>query len=116
MERRHRSGGPRPDITAPPLDLSGLGKARATRAVRFIEGLHVPKGKGARSRLRLRKWQKAIVRKVLAHDVRTAVVAIPRGNGKSTLAAALELWALVDGSEGRAIELARRPKPSIYVG
>jgi phage terminase large subunit-like protein len=53
------------------------------------------------------------VRKVLAHDVRTAVVAIPRGNGKSTLAAALELWALVDGSEGRAIELARRPKPSI---
>ena len=29
---RNRSGGPRPDITAPPLDLSGLGSRRATRA------------------------------------------------------------------------------------
>src|SRR5215204_4763832 len=43
--RRHRSGGPRPDITAEPLDLSGLGRSRATRAVRFIEGLHVPRGR-----------------------------------------------------------------------
>ena len=45
----HRSGGPRPDITAEPLDLTGLGRTRATRAVRFAEGLHVPKGKGARA-------------------------------------------------------------------
>ncbi len=105
MERRHRSGGPRPDITAPPLDLSGLGKARATRAVRFAEGLHVPKGKGARSRLRLRPFQKGIVRTVLAPGIRTAVVAIPRGNGKSTLAAALGLWALVDGPEGAEVPI-----------
>ena len=27
----HRSGGPRPDITAPPLDLSGLGLDAARR-------------------------------------------------------------------------------------
>src|SRR5215211_5754017 len=98
--RRHRSGGPRPDITAPPLDLSGLGRQRATRAVRFMEGLSVPKGKGARKRLRLRPWQREIVRAVLAPRIRTAVVAIPRGNGKSTLAAALGLWALFDGPEG----------------
>jgi hypothetical protein len=32
--RRHSSGGPRPDITAPPLDLSGLGTTRAARAWR----------------------------------------------------------------------------------
>jgi len=102
---RHRSGGPRPDVVVPPLDLSGLGRQRATRAVRFMEGLHVPKGKGARSRLRLRKWQRAIVRKVLAPGVRTAVVAIPRGNGKSTLAAALGLWALVDGPEGAEVPI-----------
>jgi hypothetical protein len=44
---RHRSGGPRPDVTSPPLDLSGLGSTRATRAARFIEGLTVPSGKGA---------------------------------------------------------------------
>jgi phage terminase large subunit-like protein len=104
-QHRHRSGGPRPDITAPPLDLSGLGKTRVTRAVRFMEGLHIPKGKGARSRLRLRRWQKAIVRKVLARGIRTAVVAIPRGNGKSTLAAALGLWALVDGPEGAEVPI-----------
>src|SRR5215211_2532322 len=102
---RHRSGGPRPDITAPPLDLSGLGKARATRAVRFCERLHVPKGKSARSRLRLRPWQREIVRAVLAPGIRTAVVAIPRGNGKSTLAAALGLWALVDGPEGAEVPI-----------
>ncbi len=102
---RHRSGGPRPDDVVPPLDLSGLGRQRATRAVRFMEGLHVPKGKGARSRLRLRPWQRAIVRTVLAPGVRTAVVAIPRGNGKSTLAAALGLWALVDGPEGAEVPI-----------
>jgi hypothetical protein len=56
---RHRSGGTRPDVSAPPLDLSGLGRS-STRAVRYMEGLTVPKGKGARSRLRLRRWQKKI--------------------------------------------------------
>jgi phage terminase large subunit-like protein len=33
------------------------------------------------------------------------VVAIPRGNGKSTLAAALGLWALVDGLEGSEVPI-----------
>ena len=46
------------------------------------------------------KWQREIVRAVLAPGIRTAVVAIPSGNGKSTLAAALGLWAPVDGREG----------------
>src|SRR5215216_3966458 len=101
--RGHRSGGPRPDITAEPLDLSGLGSTRAARAVRFIEALSVPKGQGARAPLRLRPWQKKIIRKVLAPGIRTAVVAIPRGNGKTTLAAALGLWALVDGPEGAQV-------------
>jgi phage terminase large subunit-like protein len=100
---RHRSGGPRPDITAPPLDLSGLGSTRAARAIKFVETLTVPSGKGARKRFRLRPWQKGIIRKVLAPGVRTAVVAIPRGNGKSSLAAALGLWALVDGPEGAQV-------------
>jgi hypothetical protein len=71
-----------------------------------MEGLHVPKGKGARKPLRLRKWQRAIVRAVLAPGIRTAVVAIPRGNGKSTLAAALGLWALVAGPEGLSLAFA----------
>jgi len=41
-----------------------------------MEGLHVPKGKGARKPLRLRKWQKEIVRAGLAPGIRTAVVAM----------------------------------------
>ncbi len=69
-----------------------------------MEGLLVPKGKGARACLRLRPWQKDIVRAVLAPGIRTAVVGIPRGNGMSTLAAALGLWALVDGRAGASYE------------
>jgi phage terminase large subunit-like protein len=103
---RHRSGGPRPDVVAEPLDLADLGRQRATRAVRFAERyLYVPKGKGARSRLRLLKFQRGIVRTVLAPHVRTSVVAIPRGNGKSTLAAALALWGLFDGPEGAEVPI-----------
>ena len=45
------------------------------------------------------------MRAVLAPGIRTAVVAIPRGNGKSTLAAALGLWALVDGPEGAEVPI-----------
>ena len=102
---RHRSGGPRPDITAPPLDLTQLGSTRAARAIRFMEGLTVPSGKGARRRFRLRSWQKAIVPTVLAPGIRTAVVAIPRGNGKSSLTAALGVWALVDDPEGAQVSI-----------
>jgi phage terminase large subunit-like protein len=105
MEHRHRSGGPRPDITAPPLDLFRLGSTRAARAARFIETLTIPSGKGARRPFRLRRFQKAIIRRVLAPGIRTAVVAIPRGNGKSSLAAALGLWALVDGPEGAQVPI-----------
>jgi phage terminase large subunit-like protein len=103
--RRHRSGGPRPDITVPPLDLSGLGSTRAARAARFIETLTIPSGKGARKPFRLRRFQRMIIRRVLGPGIRTAVVAIPRGNGKSSLAAALGLWALVDGPEGAQVPI-----------
>jgi phage terminase large subunit-like protein len=88
------------------LDLSGLGSTRAARAIKFIETfLVVTSGKGARKPFKLRAWQKKIIRKVLAPGIRTAVVAIPRGNGKSSLAAALGLWALVDGPEGSNVAI-----------
>jgi phage terminase large subunit-like protein len=67
--------------------------------------LTIPSGKGARKPFRLRRFQKAIIREVLAPGIRTAVVAIPRGNGKSSLAAALGLWALVDGPEGAQVPI-----------
>lgn len=96
--------GPKARVTAEPLDLSGLGRTRAARAVRFIESYAVtPKGTGARKPARLRPWQKRIIRQVLAPGVRQGLVSIPRGNGKSTLAAFLALWGLFDGPEGAQV-------------
>lgn len=96
--------GPKAAVTAAPLDLSGLGRKRRTRAVRFIEQyLLVPKGEGARSPVRLRPWQREIVRDVLADGVRQGLVSLPRGNGKTTLAAFLATWALFDGPEGAQV-------------
>ncbi|MDF2740484.1 MAG: phage Terminase [Actinomycetia bacterium] len=65
----------------------------------------VPKGTGARRRMKLRPWQREIVRGVLDDPrPRQALVAIPAGNGKSTLAAAIGLYGLLgDGVEGAQV-------------
>jgi phage terminase large subunit-like protein len=67
--------------------------------------LYVPKGKGARKRLRLRPWQLDIVAGLFDEPrPRRGLVSIPRGNGKSTLAAALGLYGLLaDGVEGAQV-------------
>jgi hypothetical protein len=98
--------GPKAEITAPPLDLSGLPPIAGDRVIAFCEEyLFVPKGTGARRRLRLRDWQRDIVRGLF--DVprpRQGLVSIPRGNGKSTLAAALGLYGLFgDDVEGAQV-------------
>jgi phage terminase large subunit-like protein len=96
--------GPKAAVTAAPLDLSGLGRKRRTRAVRFIEAfLRVPKGEGALDPVRLRPWQVDLVRAVLADGVRQGLVSLPRGNGKTTLAAMLAVWGLFDGPEGAQV-------------
>jgi hypothetical protein len=101
-----RSGGPRPTITAPALDVRRLPKAGGARVEAFCRAfLYVPKGKGARKRLRLRPWQVDIV-EGLFDEPRPGrgLVSIPRGNGKSTLAAALGLYGLLaDGVEGAQV-------------
>lgn len=83
-------------IDVPPLDLEGWPKARAARRKRFIrEFVVVPKGKGALKPLRLRRWQTEIVDGAFGKAIRTALVSLPRANGKTALAAALavaELW------------------------
>jgi phage terminase large subunit-like protein len=65
----------------------------------------VPKGTGARHRLKLRGWQREIIRGVLDEPrQRQALVSIPAGNGKSTLAAALGLYGLLgDRVEGAQV-------------
>ena len=98
--------GPKGQITAPPLDLRRLPKRGGARAIAFCERyITVPKGTGAKHRLRLRPWQREIVRGVLDEPrPRQALVAIPAGNGKSTLAAAIGLYGLLgDGVEGAQV-------------
>jgi phage terminase large subunit-like protein len=93
-------------ITAPPLDLRRLPKRGGSRAVAFIERyVTTPKGTGARRRMRLRGWQREIVHGVLDEPrPRQALVSIPAGNGKSTLAAALGLYGLLaDRTEGAQV-------------
>jgi phage terminase large subunit-like protein len=98
--------GPKGQITAPPLDLRRLPRRGGARAVRFIERyVTVPKGTGARHRLRIRPWQREIIYEVLDDPrPRQALVSIPAGNGKSTLAAALGLYGLLaDRVEGAQV-------------
>lgn len=73
------------------------GLTRAERCIRFIELYCVlPKGYGAGSPMRLAPFQKEWIRNVLSDGVSSAVMAVPRGNGKSTLLAGFATWALFD--------------------
>jgi phage terminase large subunit-like protein len=98
--------GPKGQVTAPPLDLRRYPRRGGARATRFIERyVTVPKGSGARRRMKLRPWQREIISGVLDEPrPRQALVSIPAGNGKSTLAAALGLYGLLgDRVEGAQV-------------
>lgn len=88
------SGKPRPNWRA-------RGLSRAERVIRFVEGLDITSGKDAGKRLKLRPWQREIIKELYATNatgkrkVRQAVVSMARKNGKSALAAALALCHLV---------------------
>jgi phage terminase large subunit-like protein len=101
-----RRPGPKSTVVARPLDLRRLPKRGGSRAVAFIERyVTLPKGTGARRRMRLRPWQKAIVHGLFDEPrPRQALVAISAGNGKTTLAAALGLYGLLaDRVEGAQV-------------
>lgn len=90
--------GPKGQISAEPIDLTGWPKARAARRLKFIrEYLLVPKGVGAGKPVRLRPFQTEIVREAFAPGIRTALVSLPRANGKTALAAMLAVAELFVG-------------------
>ncbi|WP_028476095.1 terminase large subunit domain-containing protein [Nocardia sp. CNY236] len=90
--------GPKGQITAEPLDFKGWPRDRAKRRERFIKTyLVTPRGHGAGNPFVLRGFQSEIVRGAFAPGVRTALVSIPRANGKTMLAAALALAELFVG-------------------
>lgn len=76
---------------------SWTGLTRAQRCIKFIESqCSAPKGVGHGKPLKLATFQKRWIRSVLKRGVRTAVLTLGRGNGKSSLLAAMAVWATFD--------------------
>lgn len=86
------------DLTLP---FAPRSKVESERFEKFCEKfLRVPKGTGAKSPLRIRPWQMDMVRDVLDSGARTVGFMLPRGSGKTTLNAAIALYALYTFGEG----------------
>jgi phage terminase large subunit-like protein len=67
----------------------------------------VPRGFGAREPMRLAKFQRDIIRTAFSDPVvRSTLVSIARGNGKSGLAAAIALWGLFDADDPEVLLVA----------
>jgi len=72
-------------------------KKRHARCIRWIESYCViPSGKNNGKLFKLAPFQKHALEELLAPGVRTGGLQIPRGNAKSTLWAAVGLWAACD--------------------
>lgn len=77
-------------------------EGKGARAVKFVELLRLHEGKLAGQRFKLAKWQKRIVQRIYGdtddtgrRKIRTVFILLPRGNGKTTLSAALGLLHLI---------------------
>lgn len=99
------AAGPKAKVDASPLPLVSAGSGSALFADFCSQYIVTPKGAGARSPMVLRPWQVELVGSVLDAPVRprTAGWQLPRGQGKSTLVAALGLFDLLLGAEGASV-------------
>lgn len=102
--------GPKKDITVADIDWSDAPERGWPRIVWFAETyLKVPKGVGAKSPFRLRDWQVDIVKQMFptaeeATRPRQGLISLPRGNGKTGLAAVLAVYSLfADEVEGAQV-------------
>jgi len=81
-------------------------RSRAARCIRFVETYcRIPSGVGYGKRLELHKYQRESIEELLADGVRTGGLQIPRGNAKSTLWAAVGLWAVADAPDAPQVPL-----------
>lgn len=106
--------GPR-SAAALPFDASSY-PTRGEAFTAFCEAYIVtPKGRGAREPFRVRPWQQEIVEAALSDDVSMQLVVIPRGNGKSTLIAALALFHIMcmDIEGARAVVVAQDERSAL---
>ena len=100
--------GPKAAVDPSPLPF-GSRQVGAARFAAFVQRYIVtPKGKGARKAMKLRDWQIELVGSVLDPDPRPRLAGwmLPRGQGKSTLVAALGLYDLMLGEEGASVVVA----------
>jgi phage terminase large subunit-like protein len=107
---RRRAPRRRPPASAPPGD-------QAERAVKAINLLTHTKGPAAGEKFHLRPWQEQIIRQIFTtradgrRQYRTALLMLPRKNGKSELCAALAIYFLLfDGEAGGEIYSAAADK------
>ena len=90
------------DLTEPPW-YRWKTKAPADRAIRFITTYcRSPKGHGYGKPLKLAPFQREWIAEILSTGIRQAILQCPRGQGKSTLLAALAVWAVFDRYEDGA--------------
>ncbi|MCB0944267.1 MAG: terminase large subunit [Mycobacterium sp.] len=97
-------GGAKGVVTAPPIDLTRYPRTRAKRREKFVgEYLITPRGHGAKQPFKLRPFQREIISGAYADGIRTALVSIPRANGKTMLAAALGLAEMFVGDSSAEV-------------
>jgi phage terminase large subunit-like protein len=90
--------GPKQPISVAPLGFKGYPRDRARRRIKFIESFCViPRGKNAGKNAKIQGFQREILTGAFAPGVRTALVSIPRANGKTMLAAFLAIAELFVG-------------------
>ncbi|TXI53392.1 terminase TerL endonuclease subunit [Mycolicibacter arupensis] len=90
--------GPKGTVDVASLDLARYPVSRAKRRERFItDYLITPRGVGAKEPFKLRPFQREIITGAFGPGIRTALVSLPRANGKTMLAAALGLAELFVG-------------------
>lgn len=98
--------GPKAAVSTLPLDLSELPAGGGERVVAFVERFcTVTKGVGARRPVWLRPFQREVVHGLFDEPrPRSALLSLPRGNGKSSMAAYLCAYGLYgDGVEGAEV-------------
>lgn len=100
--------GPKAAVDPSPLPFQVRGSGSESFAAFCAEFIVTPKGTGAREPMLLRPWQVELVGSVFDAEVRprTAGWMMPRGQGKSTLVAALGLFDLLLGEEGASVVVA----------
>jgi len=90
----------------PPPWTTKRASSRAARAIAFIEGyLPIPSGRNAGNLIVLAEYQRNLLEVLLADGAAAGAFQIPAGNAKSTLAAAVGLWALCDHDDAPQVAL-----------